>query len=104
VPALGYVIVSASDLQVSVAFYRDVIGLRLKFIEAGFAEFDTGKARFALYDKRRATWLTGQPASPGPAGRPWGTARCTSPAPTGSSGSSPDLSTTPLSRPSRDTH
>jgi lactoylglutathione lyase len=64
---LSYAIVYVSDLEASVAFYRDLIGLRLKFIDAGFAEFDTGEARFALYEKRRAGWLTGEVVSPGPA-------------------------------------
>jgi lactoylglutathione lyase len=64
---LGYVIVYVTDLESSVAFYQDVIGLRLKFIDAGFAEFDTGEARFALYEQRRAGWLTGEDVSPGPA-------------------------------------
>ncbi len=60
-------IVYVSDLEASVAFYRDVIGLRLKFVDAGFAEFDTGGVRFAVYEKRRAAWLTDQQVSPGPA-------------------------------------
>ncbi len=67
VRGLGYVIVYVSSLETSVAFYRDVIGLRLKFIDAGFAEFDTGEVRFAVYEKHRAAWLTDQQVSPGPA-------------------------------------
>lgn len=64
---LGYVIIYAADLDASIAFYREVIGLRLKFTDAGFAEFDTGETRFALYERRRAAWLTGENVSPGPA-------------------------------------
>jgi lactoylglutathione lyase len=64
---LGYVIVYVSNLEASVAFYRDVIGLGLKFIDAGFAEFDSGEARVGLYERRRAAWLTGEEVSPGPA-------------------------------------
>ena len=59
-------IVYVSDLATSVAFYR-AIGLEHRFTEAGYAEFATGAVRFALYERRRAEWLTGQPVRPGPA-------------------------------------
>ena len=48
------------DRARAVAFYRDVVGLRLKFQEAGYAEFATQGTRFALYEARRAAWLTGR--------------------------------------------
>jgi lactoylglutathione lyase len=66
---LGYLILYVSDLPVSVAFYRDVVGLAHKFTDAGYAEFATGHTRFALYEQRRAAWLTGQQPTPGPAGQ-----------------------------------
>jgi lactoylglutathione lyase len=65
---LGHVILYVSDLDTSVAFYRDVAGLPHRFTDAGYAEFDTGSTRFALFEKRRAEWLTGGPVRPGPAG------------------------------------
>jgi lactoylglutathione lyase len=65
--SLGYVIIYVSDLDRSVAFYRDTIGLSLKFIDAGYAEFETGGIRLALYESRRAEWLTGVSPAPGPA-------------------------------------
>ncbi|GAA1593027.1 VOC family protein [Kribbella sancticallisti] len=65
--SIGYVILYVSDLDVSIAFYRDVIGLPYKFTDAGYAEFGTDGTRFALYERRRAEWLTGQPVTPGPA-------------------------------------
>jgi len=68
VPRLGHVILYVSDLAASVAFYRDVVGLEHRFTDAGYAEFGTGATRFALYERRRAEWLTGQPVRPGPAG------------------------------------
>jgi lactoylglutathione lyase len=68
VPRLGHVILYVSDLAVSVGFYRDVAGLEHRFTDAGYAEFGTGHTRFALYERRRAEWLTGHPARPGPAG------------------------------------
>jgi lactoylglutathione lyase len=66
---LDYLILYVSDLPVSVAFYRDVVGLQHKFTDAGYAEFATGETRFALYEQRRAAWLTGEYPSPGPAGQ-----------------------------------
>jgi lactoylglutathione lyase len=66
VPELSHVIVYVSDLAGSVVFYRDVVGLEHRFTDAGYAEFATGAARFALYERRRAEWLTGRPVAPGP--------------------------------------
>jgi lactoylglutathione lyase len=65
---LGHVILYVDDLAASTAFYRDVVGLPHRFTDAGYAEFDTGATRFALYERRRAEWLTGGPVRPGPAG------------------------------------
>ena len=64
---LGYVILYVEDLEASVAFYRDVVGLPYKFTDAGYAEFGTDGTRFALYERRRAEWLTGRTVTPGPA-------------------------------------
>lgn len=65
---LGYLILYVSDLDASIAFYRDVVGLQHRFTDAGYAEFATGPTRFALYERRRAVWLTGHDVAPGPAG------------------------------------
>jgi catechol 2,3-dioxygenase-like lactoylglutathione lyase family enzyme len=55
---LKYVIANVSDLPAAVAFWRDTVGLKLKFQTPEWAEFDTGATRLAL-----------QPASPAnPAG------------------------------------
>ncbi len=55
---LKYVIANVSDLAAAVAFWRDTVGLKLKFATPDWAEFDTGPTRLAL-----------QPASPAhPAG------------------------------------
>jgi lactoylglutathione lyase len=67
VDRIGYVILYVGDLDASVAFYRDVLGLPYKFTDAGYAEFRTTGTRFALYERRRAEWLTGRPVTPGPA-------------------------------------
>lgn len=65
---LGHVILYCADLAASVRFYSEVAGLDHRFTDAGYAEFGTGATRFALYERRRAEWLTGQPVRPGPAG------------------------------------
>lgn len=65
---IGYVILYVGDLEVSVGFYRDVVGLAYKFTDAGYAEFDAGGVRFALYERRRAEWLTGRDVAPGAGG------------------------------------
>jgi lactoylglutathione lyase len=62
---IGYVILYVGDLDVSVGFYRDVVGLAYKFTDAGYAEFAAGAVRFGLYERRRAEWLTGHEVTPG---------------------------------------
>jgi len=62
------VILYVDDLAASVGFYRDVVGLEYKFTDAGYAEFDAGGVRFALYERRRAEWLTGRDVTPGAGG------------------------------------
>jgi lactoylglutathione lyase len=44
-----YVIVYVSDMQRSTAFYRDVLGLALKFTTPGWTEFATGSTTIALH-------------------------------------------------------
>ena len=46
---VSYAIVFVSDMQRSVAFYRDVIGLPLKFDSPEWSEFATDGATFALH-------------------------------------------------------
>lgn len=65
---IGYVILYVGDLAASVGFYRDVVGFEYKFTDAGYAEFDAGGVRFALYERRRAEWLTGRDVAPGGGG------------------------------------
>ena len=61
-------ILYVGGLDASVAFYRDVVGLDYKFVDAGYAEFEAGGVRFGLYERRRAEWLTGRAISPGAGG------------------------------------
>ena len=44
-----YIIVYVSDMQRSTAFYRDVLGLPLKFTSPGWTEFNTGTTTVALH-------------------------------------------------------
>ena len=66
---VGYVILFVADLERSVAFYRDVLGLPFKLQGDGYVEFATQGAKFGLYDRNRLGELTGQgtgrPVEPG---------------------------------------
>jgi lactoylglutathione lyase len=44
-----YLMVNVSDMARSVAFYRDTLGLRLKFESPEWTEFDTGTTTLALH-------------------------------------------------------
>lgn len=46
---IDYVIVNVSEMGRSVAFYRDTLGLSLKFESAGWSEFQTGATTLALH-------------------------------------------------------
>jgi lactoylglutathione lyase len=46
---VNYVIVFVSDMKRSVSFYRDVLGLPLKFESPGWTEFATDGATLALH-------------------------------------------------------
>ncbi|MBA2395918.1 MAG: VOC family protein [Ktedonobacteraceae bacterium] len=44
-----YFIVYVSDMDRSLAFYRDILGLPLKFTSPGWTEFSTGTTTIALH-------------------------------------------------------
>ncbi|MGH8225379.1 MAG: VOC family protein [Gammaproteobacteria bacterium] len=46
---VNYVMVNVSDMGRSVAFYRDTLGLALKFESPGWSEFETGATTLALH-------------------------------------------------------
>jgi len=58
-----YIIVYVSDMQRSTAFYRDVLGLPLKFTSPGWTEFEAGSVTLALH-------MTGGQKLPAYSGRP----------------------------------
>ena len=58
---LIYAIVFVSDMQRSVMFYRDVLGLPLRFEGSGWTEFDTGGATLALHPAKDSGQSDGKP-------------------------------------------
>lgn len=60
---LKYIIENVSDLPAAVAFWRDTVGLKLKFETPEWAEFDTRPTRLALQPASAAnpagTWQPG---------------------------------------------
>jgi catechol 2,3-dioxygenase-like lactoylglutathione lyase family enzyme len=46
-PTLAYAILFAADLERSIRFYRDVLGIPLRFSTESYAEFETEGAKFA---------------------------------------------------------
>ena len=46
---LDYIIVYVSEMQRSTAFYRDILGLSLKFTSPGWTEFNMGMTTVALH-------------------------------------------------------
>jgi predicted enzyme related to lactoylglutathione lyase len=54
---LAYVIEFVTDMDRAVKFYRDVVGLPLKFQSPGWSEFETGETSLGLHpasEKNRA--------------------------------------------------
>jgi lactoylglutathione lyase len=51
---IDYVMVNVFDMGRSVAFYRDTLGLPLKFESPGWSEFATGATTLALHAVTRA--------------------------------------------------
>jgi lactoylglutathione lyase len=47
---VDYIMVNVSDMSRSVAFYRDLLGLSLKFESPGWSEFQTGATTLALHE------------------------------------------------------
>jgi lactoylglutathione lyase len=57
---VDYIKVNVSEMSRSVAFYRDVLGLALKFESPGWSEFQTGPTTLALHLKRGRVSAEGQ--------------------------------------------
>ena len=65
---VSYAIVFVSDMKRSVSFYRDVLGLPLRFESPGWTEFATAGATLALHSSEVPNVEEHHPAEP-PAGR-----------------------------------
>jgi catechol 2,3-dioxygenase-like lactoylglutathione lyase family enzyme len=65
---LGFAIVAVSDMNRSIAFYRDLLGLEPAYESPEWTSFGTGATTFALHKAGR-----GAPPAPGehPAGTAW---------------------------------
>lgn len=64
---VSHVILFVADLEASIAFYRDVVGLAPRFTEHGYAELETEGARLALFERARVPGLIRRPpGAPGP--------------------------------------
>jgi lactoylglutathione lyase len=61
---VDYVMVNVSDMRRSVAFYRDSLGLQLKFESPGWSEFETGTTTLALHPGSPAASPTSAPVGP----------------------------------------
>ena len=62
---VDYIMVNVSDMSRSVAFYRDIVGLALKFESPGWSEFQTGATTLALHHVRARVGAQGPvPAEP----------------------------------------
>jgi lactoylglutathione lyase len=61
---LAYSILFAADLDRSIRFYRDVIGVPFKFSNESYAEFATEGAKFALFSRGHLPELLGRPVPP----------------------------------------
>jgi lactoylglutathione lyase len=64
---IDYVILYVRDLDRSISFYRDVIGLPFKFSESGYAEFATEGTKFSLFERARLPQLIGREPTEGEA-------------------------------------
>jgi lactoylglutathione lyase len=69
---LAYAILFPADLERSIGFYRDILGLPLRFSTDSYAEFETEGAKFVLYGRPHLAELIGRDAPPGPATWPQG--------------------------------
>jgi lactoylglutathione lyase len=49
VGTLGLVMIVVKDMDRSVAFYRDVVGLKLLFAQSNWSQFDAGKILLGLH-------------------------------------------------------
>jgi lactoylglutathione lyase len=61
---VSYVMINVSDMGRAVAFYRDTLGLPLKFETPGWTEFETGPTILALHLAPRGEGVAGPTMGP----------------------------------------
>jgi catechol 2,3-dioxygenase-like lactoylglutathione lyase family enzyme len=61
---LDYTILIVDELDTAVAFYRDVVGFPLQHQSGPYAQFATGRTRFALYQRDAMTQTLGVDDAP----------------------------------------
>jgi lactoylglutathione lyase len=66
---VAYAILFVDDLEASIRFYRDTLGVPLRFSTETYAEFATEGAKFALFVRAALPDLIGVEVPSGPA--PW---------------------------------
>ena len=54
---IAFISYSVANLEKSIAFYRDLLGLKLLFIKAAWAEFDIDGQRLAVHEEENKTRL-----------------------------------------------
>lgn len=64
---LGYVVLFVEDLEKTLAFYRDKVGLPVRFQDKGYAELVVEGSKFALLARSRVAELTGDAHTARPA-------------------------------------
>jgi lactoylglutathione lyase len=62
---VDYVILYVGDLERSIAFYREMVGLQLKLQDRGYAEFVTEGTKFGLFERAKLPELIGRVARAG---------------------------------------
>ncbi|OBK65194.1 VOC family protein [Mycobacterium sp. 1165178.9] len=65
---LDYVIHYVESLNRSVAFYRDVIGLRVRIEGDGYVEFEMENTKFSLFERSKLPELIGRDGGNPPCG------------------------------------
>ncbi len=67
-PRVDYVIQYVESLDRSIAFYCDVIGLRVRFEGDGYVEFELDNTKFALFERTKLPELIGGEGGSPPCG------------------------------------
>jgi lactoylglutathione lyase len=62
---IDYLMVMVSKMETSVKFYRDALGLKLKFESPGWSEFETGATTLALHIASGAGTRAPEDSAPG---------------------------------------